>query len=162
MRPGELWALDTSYEHSVRNRSDQVRVHLVVDVVANDWVWSLLPKKGVAYYRHLAGFWTVACWMGLKKLRADRRFLARNLRGLARRVLEGEGYDVLEASTAEEALALADEAERRIDLLLTDYRLPEMRGPELARRLTERRPDLITIYMSGYGEEALEGEELVP
>jgi CheY-like chemotaxis protein len=84
------------------------------------------------------------------------------VRGLARRVLEGEGYDVLEASTAEEALALADEAERQIDLLLTDYRLPEMRGPELARRLTERRPDLITIYMSGYGEEALEGEELVP
>src|SRR2546422_88016 len=50
MRPGELWALDTSYEHSVRNRSNQVRVHLVVEVVANDWVWSLLPKKGVAYY----------------------------------------------------------------------------------------------------------------
>ena len=63
MRPGELWALDTSYEHSVRNRSDQVRVHLVAEVVANDWVWSLLPKKGVAYYRHLAGFWTVACWV---------------------------------------------------------------------------------------------------
>ena len=85
MRPGELWALDTSYEHSVRNRSDQVRVHLVVDVVANDWVWSLLPKKGVAYYRHLAGFWTVACWVGVRKLGADRRFLARNLRALARR-----------------------------------------------------------------------------
>jgi len=89
MRPGELWALDTSYEHSVRNRSDQVRVHLVAEVVANDWVWSLLPKKGVAYYRHLAGFWTMACWMGVKKLRADRRFIARNLRGLARRVRDG-------------------------------------------------------------------------
>ena len=37
-----------------------------------------------------------------------------------------------------------------------------MRGPELARRLTQRQPDLITVYMSGYGEEALEGEELVP
>ena len=86
MRPGELWALDTSYEHSVRNRSNQVRVHFVVEVVANDWVWSLLPKKGVAYYRHLVGFWTVACWVGAKKLRKDRRFLARNLRALARRL----------------------------------------------------------------------------
>jgi CheY-like chemotaxis protein len=84
------------------------------------------------------------------------------VRGLARRVLEGEGYIVLEASTAEEALALANEPGRDVDLLLTDYRLPEMRGPELARRLTEQRPDLITVYMSGYGEEALEGEELVP
>ena len=54
MRPGELWTLDTSYQHSVRNRSNQVRVHLVVEVLANGWVWSLLPKKGVAYYRHLA------------------------------------------------------------------------------------------------------------
>ena len=89
MRPGELWALDTSYEHSVRNRSDQVRVHLVAEVVANDWVWSLLPKKGVVYYRHLAGFWIVACWVGVRKLRADRRFLARNLRALARRVRDG-------------------------------------------------------------------------
>ena len=84
------------------------------------------------------------------------------VRGLARRVLEGEGYTVLEASSAEEALALADDPGNDVDLLLTDYRLPEMRGPELARRLTERQPGLITVYMSGYGEEALEGEELVP
>ena len=84
------------------------------------------------------------------------------VRGLARRVLEGEGYTVLEASSAEEALELAEEPGTDVDLLLTDYRLPEMRGPELARRLTQRQPDLITVYMSGYGEEALEGEELVP
>src|SRR5262249_33959563 len=38
MRPGELWALDTSYQHSVRNRGNQVRVHFVAEVVANDWV----------------------------------------------------------------------------------------------------------------------------
>jgi two-component system, cell cycle sensor histidine kinase and response regulator CckA len=84
------------------------------------------------------------------------------VRGLARRVLEGEGFTVLEASSAEEALALSEAREAPIDLLLTDYRLPEMRGPELARRLCAERPDLITVYMSGYGEEALEGEELVP
>ena len=59
----------------------------LVEGVANDWVWSLLPKKGVAYYRHLVGFWTVACWVGAKKLRTDRRFLTRNLRALARRPL---------------------------------------------------------------------------
>ena len=89
MRPGELWALDTSYEHSVRNRSNQVRMHLLVEVVATTGSGPFLPKKGVAYYRHLAGFWTMACWMGVKKLRADRRFIARNLRGLARRVRDG-------------------------------------------------------------------------
>jgi two-component system cell cycle sensor histidine kinase/response regulator CckA len=83
------------------------------------------------------------------------------VRGLARRVLEGEGFTVLEASSAEEALALAEDREQPIDLLLTDYRLPEMRGPELARRLCADRPEVITVFMSGYGEEALEGEELV-
>jgi two-component system, cell cycle sensor histidine kinase and response regulator CckA len=83
------------------------------------------------------------------------------IRGLARRVLEAEGYDVLEASSAEEAFGLAGEAEH-VDLLLTDFRLPGLNGPELARELSGRYPDLITIYMSGYGEEALEGQELVP
>jgi two-component system, cell cycle sensor histidine kinase and response regulator CckA len=83
------------------------------------------------------------------------------IRGLARRVLDAEGYDVLEASSAEEALRLADESDR-VDLLLTDFRLPGINGPELARRLAKQNPELITIYMSGYGEEALEGEELVP
>ena len=89
MRPGELWALDTSYEHWVRNRSDQVRVHFVAEVVANDWVWSLLPRKGLAYYRHLVGFWTVASWVAVRKLRTDRRFLGRNFRALMRRVRGG-------------------------------------------------------------------------
>jgi len=83
------------------------------------------------------------------------------VRGLAHRVLDAEGYRVLEASSAEEALELAGESER-VDLLLTVFRLPGLNGPELARRLAETHPGLITIYMSGYGEEALEGEELLP
>lgn len=83
------------------------------------------------------------------------------IRGLARRVLDAEGYGVLEASSAEEALQLAEESER-VDLLLTDFRLPGITGVELARRLAAENPDLVTVYMSGYGEEALAGEELVP
>jgi two-component system, cell cycle sensor histidine kinase and response regulator CckA len=83
------------------------------------------------------------------------------VRGLARRVLDAEGYGVLEAASGEEALQLAEESDR-VDVLLTDFRLPGINGIELARRLAAQNPDLVTIYMSGYGAEVLAGEELVP
>ena len=40
-------------------------------------------------------------------------------------------------------------------MLLTDVVVPGGSGPELTRRLIERRPDLRVIYMSGYIEEAI-------
>lgn len=56
MRIGELWALNTSYLHAVANHGDHDRVHLVFEVEANDWCWSLLPKKGFKYYLHFVVF----------------------------------------------------------------------------------------------------------
>ena len=52
MNVGELWALDTSYTHSVSNFGTQNRIHLVMDVIVNDWVISLLPPKNFKYYAH--------------------------------------------------------------------------------------------------------------
>lgn len=43
-----------------------------------------------------------------------------------------------------------------IDLLLTDVVMPEMNGVELARIITRERPDLKTIFVSGYAENYLE------
>jgi two-component system, cell cycle sensor histidine kinase and response regulator CckA len=57
---------------------------------------------------------------------------------------------VLVAGEAEEAVELADEHGRRIDLLITDVVMPMMNGRELADRLQESRPDLRVLYMSGY------------
>jgi CheY-like chemotaxis protein len=65
-------------------------------------------------------------------------------------MLESLGYDVLVASTPAEALAHAREPGRRIDLLLTDVVMPDVKGPELARQLAELRPGLPVIFMSGY------------
>lgn len=84
MREGELWALDTSYEHSVENNGQETRVHCVVQVVVNDWVWSLLPKRTMTYYLHVVGFWAYACLVGIKKLFVDPAFILRSL-GLRRR-----------------------------------------------------------------------------
>jgi two-component system cell cycle sensor histidine kinase/response regulator CckA len=75
--------------------------------------------------------------------------------GLARDVLAGEGYRVLEAPSAEAALRLAEGYAAPIDLLLTDVIMLEMSGRELADRLRPVRPGLKVIYMSAYTAEVM-------
>lgn len=43
MAPGDLWCLDTSYVHSVRNDGDQTRVHIIVECNINDVIKKRLP-----------------------------------------------------------------------------------------------------------------------
>jgi two-component system cell cycle sensor histidine kinase/response regulator CckA len=79
---------------------------------------------------------------------------AEGLRELARRLLQRQGYTVLVASNADEALQLFEE-HPSIDLLLTDVVMPGASGPELTRQLVERRPALKVVYMSGYTEDSI-------
>ena len=71
------------------------------------------------------------------------------IRGLARTVLEGKGYRVLEASDAQEAFRVAELA-GVVNLLLTDVEMTGMKGYEMANRLLAVRPELKVLYMSGY------------
>jgi DNA-binding response OmpR family regulator len=83
------------------------------------------------------------------------------VRALARDVLEMNGYAVLEALDVADATRLAETHPGPIHLLITDVVMPGARGPELARRLRARRPDLRVLCMSGYPESAegrVEGE----
>jgi len=70
-------------------------------------------------------------------------------------MLEKLGYRVLVAANAEEALVIAENERRPIDLLLTDVVLPKADGVGLCRLLVERRPNLKVLYMSGYTDNAL-------
>lgn len=79
---------------------------------------------------------------------------AEGLRDFARRLLERQGCHVVVASDAEEALT-AFAQNPAVDLLLTDVVMPGLGGPELARRLRDRRPTLKVIYMSGYTEDTI-------
>ena len=72
------------------------------------------------------------------------------LRSLARDVLAVKGYQVIEASSAEDAIEIVVVRRQRIDLLLTDVVMPRMNGPQLADRLRESRPDIRVLFMSGY------------
>ena len=77
------------------------------------------------------------------------------VRGLARQILEQEGYSVLEASRGEEALSLCAAYEQPIQLLLTDVVMPETSGKEVADRLRTLRPDIKVLFMSGYTDDAI-------
>lgn len=65
----------------------------------------------------------------------------------ASRILRQHGYATLEAGTYEEALELASRHDFR--LLLTDSLMPHRSGVTLAERITEFKPDLAVLYMSG-------------
>jgi CheY-like chemotaxis protein len=43
----------------------------------------------------------------------------------------------------------------RVDVVITDLAMPELGGRELARRLSQTRPDLPIIFMSGYTDDDL-------
>ena len=84
------------------------------------------------------------------------------VRALARRVLKGRGYQVLDAASAAEALELIDGGRRRVDLLVTDVVMPGMGGPELAERLAAMQPRLRVLYMTGYAGEAIRRQGTLP
>jgi nitrogen-specific signal transduction histidine kinase/CheY-like chemotaxis protein len=79
------------------------------------------------------------------------------VRDLTRRVLERQGYTVLACADGAEAVALAEQDDRLIDLLLTDVVMPGLRGYEVARLVAASRPEIKILFMSGYAEEALVG-----
>jgi two-component system cell cycle sensor histidine kinase/response regulator CckA len=74
---------------------------------------------------------------------------------LARVAMERFGYDVLTASSGEEALGVCERHEGPIHLLLTDVVMPRIGGRELARLLEARYADVKVLYMSGYTDDAI-------
>jgi PAS domain S-box-containing protein len=82
------------------------------------------------------------------------------VRRLTRRMLEGRGYRVIEASAGAEALATARGHSGRIHLLLTDVIMPGMSGRELATQLLIERPGTRVVYMSGYPDDAVLRQDL--
>lgn len=69
---------------------------------------------------------------------------------LGKKMLDIQGYQVLRASTPDEAICLAREYAGSIDLLIADVVMPEMNGRDLADRLHAFCPSLETLFMSSY------------
>ena len=79
----------------------------------------------------------------------------RAILGMVRHLLERKGFDVLAAESPAEALSLSEAHAGRIDLLLTDVVMPGMNGRDLATRLTQARPDVKCLFMSGHTADLL-------
>ncbi|HEY0529313.1 MAG TPA: MHYT domain-containing protein [Gemmatimonadaceae bacterium] len=73
------------------------------------------------------------------------------------KILGRLGYTVLEADGVDTALRIAAKEQSHIDLVITDVVMPRLRGPELAKRLRNERPDLRVVFISGYSEDGVAG-----
>ena len=73
-----------------------------------------------------------------------------SVRTLVRDELRKLGYRVIEAKNGVEACLLATQQAGSLQLLLTDVVMPDMGGRELAQHLSVIKPDLRTLFMSGY------------
>ena len=82
------------------------------------------------------------------------------VRAVIRDILELNSYTVLEAGDATEAAKIEASVAGPIDLLLTDVVMPGLCGPDLARRLTPRRPRMKVIYMTGFSLVDIQNQQI--
>lgn len=77
------------------------------------------------------------------------------VRELARRVLQMQGYTLLEAQDAQEALHLSTRYTGPLHLLVTDVIMPGISGKVLADQLRQTYPEIKILFMSGYTNNAI-------
>lgn len=77
------------------------------------------------------------------------------VRALTRGVLTSGGYALLEASNGAEALRVAGQHNDTIHLLVSDVVMPGMSGRQLEECLSAIHPNVKTLYMSGYADNAI-------
>lgn len=78
------------------------------------------------------------------------------VRDITAEILQEIGYNILVATTPQNALELCAASSEHIDLLLTDVIMPEMNGRNLSRRIAEVQPDIRVLFMSGYTAEVID------
>ena len=75
-----------------------------------------------------------------------------SVRQASRQFLTRSGYTVLEATDGEDAIRVSRDHRQAIHLMITDVVMPRMGGPRVAERLTDERPDMKVLFVSGYAE----------
>jgi two-component system cell cycle sensor histidine kinase/response regulator CckA len=85
------------------------------------------------------------------------------LRSVILRALRADGFQVLEAQNGATALQVLEAAgDRRVELVLTDLRMPVMDGRQLAAALARLRPSLPIVFMSGFTAQLMEMRLVCP
>ena len=79
-----------------------------------------------------------------------------SLRDLSSRILQIQGYTILEAANGDEALrVISKHGENNIDLVVTDVVMPQMGGTVLADKLKILRPNIKILFTSGYTDKTI-------
>ena len=77
------------------------------------------------------------------------------VRDLTKCVLEGYGYQVMEAEDGEEAMQVFNKNKDKIQLLILDVVMPKKNGKEVYDEIKKIRPDIKTVFTSGYNAEII-------
>ncbi len=77
----------------------------------------------------------------------------KNVLKALRRLFHEEDYEILLAESGREGLAILEE-HNNVDLIVSDYRMPEMNGVDFLREVYTRWPDTVRIVLSGYADTA--------
>lgn len=78
-----------------------------------------------------------------------------SVRSLSAKILEGLGYNVMQAPDGARAIELAAGHKEGVDLLMTDVVMPGMNGKELAMQVREIHPAIRLLFTSGYTEDII-------
>jgi hypothetical protein len=78
-----------------------------------------------------------------------------SVRTVTRRILERDGFRVLEARSGLDGVAVATSAAHPIHLLITDVSLPDIGGGAVAREIVKVQPRIRVLYLSGYSDDLL-------
>jgi signal transduction histidine kinase/CheY-like chemotaxis protein len=84
------------------------------------------------------------------------------LRRLVCTLLAASRYRVFEGGTVEDAIAVCEKLRDRLDLLLTDVRMPSVSGRDLAARLRAEYGVSRVLYMSGYDADIVTHQGVLP
>lgn len=74
------------------------------------------------------------------------------LRSVTARLLKSQGYRVIEAGSAEQAVERLEQVTGRVDVLLIDINLPDGWGASVAQRLKQEHPEMAVVFTTGYAD----------
>ncbi len=79
----------------------------------------------------------------------------RAVRAMARRILEAKGYHVLDAANGDRAVNICETHPERIHIMVSDVIMPRVSGRILSDRISQLRPEMKVLFMSGYPDETI-------
>jgi PAS domain S-box-containing protein len=129
------------------------------------------PGEGTAFHIHLPQVEAPEIGADTRAARFDDQRGTENVllveddtsvRSLIEDILVDRGYNVLAAESPRAALAALARCTDEIHLVVTDVVMPEMNGRQLAEQIQSERPNIRTLYMSGYTSDAIMARGVLP